>query len=134
MSDQPDIGRILQEAQRIAVVGWSTDPSRPSHEVAGYLDEVGYAVDPVNPKYAGTEAYDTHVVEHLTDLEGIDVVDVFRRPEAVLEHVEEAIELGAPVFWMQLGIRNDQAADRLRAAGITVVQDRCMMAEHRRLA
>ncbi len=130
----PDIDLILREAERIAVVGWSTDPDRDSHEVADYLDRVGYTILPVNPKYEGTEAYGTQVVGHLTELEDVDVVDVFRRSEAVVDHVEEAIELEAPVFWMQLGIRNDQAADRLGEAGITVVQDRCMMAEHRRRA
>lgn len=134
MSGGPDLARILDESDRIAVVGWSTDPDRDSHEVADYLDQVGYTILPVNPNSEGTDAYGTQVVGHLTELEDVDVVDVFRRPEAVVEHVDEAIELGAPVFWMQLGIRNDEAADRLGEAGITVVQDRCMMAEHRRRA
>ncbi len=128
--DTPDLGRILQEARRIAVVGWSTDPSRPSHDVAGYLDRAGYTVLPVNPTYEGIEAYGKEVVAHLTDLEDVDIVDVFRRSAAVVDHVQEAIELGAPVFWMQLGVRNQAAARRLEAAGITVVQDRCTKAEH----
>lgn len=132
MSDQADLESILREAERIAVVGWSTDPDRSSHEVADYLDRAGYTILPVNPNYEGTDAYGTQVVGHLTDLQDIDVVDVFRRPEAVVDHVDAAIELGAPVFWMQLGISNEAAARRLREAGITVVQDRCMMAEHRR--
>lgn len=134
MPDGADLDSILRDAERIAVVGWSTDPARDSQEVADYLGRVGYTVLPVNPNYEGTDAYGTQVVGRLSELEDVDVVDVFRRPEAVVEHVDEAIELGAPIFWMQLGIRNDEAAGRLREAGVTVIQDRCMMAEHRRRA
>lgn len=133
MPDAPEaITRIVSGAERLGVVGWSTDPSRASHEVASYLDPNGYEVLPINPKYAGQAAYGTTVAASLADLDGpIDVLLVFRRPDAVPKHVDEAIEANVPVFWMQLGIRNPDAAARLRQAGIEVVQDRCFMAEHR---
>lgn len=130
--DDEQLERILRAAERVAVVGWSTNPDRDSHRIAAYLDEQGYQVLPVNPNYAGETVFGTEVVGSLTELEDVDIVDVFRRSQDVPEHLEPALELHAPVFWMQLGIRNQEVADQLEAAGIEVVQDRCMLVEHRR--
>jgi len=127
---EPDVERILREAERVAIVGYSTDPSRPSHEVAEYLHGQGYTVLPVNPAYAGEMALGEPIVASLDEFDQVDVVDVFRSSQAVPDHVDEAIRSGASVFWMQLGIENEPAAERLRAAGLTVVQDRCTAAEH----
>lgn len=130
---EPDIPAILRESRRLAVVGWSPDPARPSNEVAGHLVSRGYEVIPVNPRYAGTHALGTTVVPDLETLaragEPIDAVVVFRRSEAVTEHVEGAIALGAPVFWMQLGIRNEAARKRLQEAGQSVIENRCWAIE-----
>jgi predicted CoA-binding protein len=132
--DEDAITRIVTGAQRLAVVGWSTDPDRPSREVADYLDEHGYEIVPVNPNHAGERAHGTRVLEDLREIEGpTDVVLVFRRPQAVPEHVQEAIDANVLVVWMQEGVRNEDAAARLRQAGIEVVQDRCFAKEHRRL-
>lgn len=132
---EDEIGRIVDEAQRLAVVGYSQNAARPSHGVAAYLAEQAYDVVPVNPAYAGEEALGTNVRASLADVEGpIDAVVVFRRPESVPDHVDEAIGAGAPVFWMQSGITNEQAAERLEEAGVTVVQDRCFKVEHQRRA
>lgn len=124
---------IVTTVQRLAVIGWSRDPSRPSHDVSSYLVDHGYEVVPVNPRYAGERALDHEVKASLAEVEGpIDAVVVFRRSRDVPEHVDEAIASGAPVFWMQLGIENEEAAKRLREAGLTVVQDRCFKVEHGR--
>lgn len=131
MVAEDDVTRIVQGADRIAVVGWSRDASRPSNDVASYLHEQGYEILAINPTYAGDAAYGTTVKASLADIDGpVDVLLVFRRSEAVTQHVEEAIEARVPVFWMQLGIRNEQAATRLRQEGIEVVQDRCFKVEH----
>lgn len=133
-SDEQTIREIVTSAHRLAVVGWSADTSRPSNDVSAYLAEHGYDVIPVNPRYAGQRALGTEVRSSLSEIEDpIDVVVVFRKPENVGEHVQAAIEAQAPVFWMQLGIENEQAAQRLQKAGITVVQDRCWAIEHGRL-
>ncbi|HUS15771.1 MAG TPA: CoA-binding protein [Chloroflexia bacterium] len=113
----------------IAVVGLSSDPASPSHAVAAYLQKQGYHIIPVNPKeeeVLGERAYPS-----LHDIpERVDVVDVFRRPDAVPGIVEEAITAGVPVLWLQLGVVNEDAARRAAEAGITVVMDRCMKIEH----
>ena len=129
-----DLRNLLVSARRIAVVGLSTDTSRPSYGVARYLQSVGYEILPVNPKHAGLTILGQPVVSRVTDLEGpIDIVDLFRRPVDVPRPVEEAISAGAGAIWMQLGIRNDAAAERASEAGLTVVMDRCIAIEHRRL-
>ena len=113
----------------VAMVGLSSDPTSPSHHVAAYLQGHGYHVIPVNPKeqeVLGERAYPT-----LRDIpEPVDVVDIFRRAEAVPGIVEEALAIGAPVVWMQLGIRHPEAAAHAAAAGLTVVMDHCMKVEH----
>lgn len=123
---------ILEKYRTIAVVGLSSDPMRPSLSVARYLQEHGYRIVPVNPDETavlGERAYpDLRSIP-----EAVDIVQIFRRSENVPPHVEEAIAIGAKVVWMQEGIRNEAAAASARAAGLEVVQDRCMRSAHRRL-
>jgi uncharacterized protein len=117
----------------IAMVGLSSRPDSPSYEVAQYLQEHGYRVIPINPRESevlGERAYPSLREAPV----GIDVVDVFRRPDAAPAIVEDAISIGAPVLWLQLGVVNEEAAARAESAGMTVVMDRCMHIEHLRRA
>ena len=124
--------QTLKEAKTIAVVGLSDDPLRPSYGVAKYLQDRGYRIIPVNPKC--TYILGEKVYPDLLSIPfDIDIVDVFRRPSAVAAHVDEAIRKGTKLIWLQLGIRNDEAAQEAREAGIDVVQDRCLKIEHMRL-
>jgi hypothetical protein len=123
---------ILGEANVIAVVGLIDDTTSPSYGVAKYLQSHGYRIVPVNPtvtEVLGEQAYPDLLAIPFQ----IDVVDIFRRSERVGPHVDEAIQKGAKVVWMQLGIRNDDAAQRALDAGLQVVMDHCMKIEHRRL-
>jgi uncharacterized protein len=126
-----DRRRILERYRRIAMVGLSSNPFRPSHFAAIYLLAEGYDVTPVNPresKVLGRQCYPT-----LLDLpDPIEVVDIFREPAAVPEIVDQAIARHAKVVWMQLGVIHEQAAQKARDAGIEVVMDRCMKIEHAR--
>lgn len=123
-----DIEAIL-DMKRIAVVGLSSDPFKPSYDVARYLQRVGYDIIPVNPKE--TEVLGERAYPSLRDLtEPPEVVDVFRRPEFVDDIVEEAIEIGAKAVWLQLDVINPRAARRAREAGLHVVMDRCLKVEH----
>lgn len=127
---QPDddtIRRILQDTRSIAVVGWSANPSRPSHSVAAFLKSRGYRVFPVNPGQAGQQALGETVVPDLASLpEPVDMVDIFRRSEDVPAVVEQAVALeGLKVVWMQLGIANAQARALAEGRGLTVVENRC---------
>ncbi len=125
--------RILQENRTIAMVGLSADPMRPSHFAAIYMQSEGYDIVPVNPRYAGQEILGQTVYASLADIpRPVDIVDVFRRPEEAPALAEQAIAIGAKVFWLQLGIRNDGALATARAAGLDVVQDRCVKIEHAR--
>ena len=131
-----DFRRIYEEAETIAVIGAHPDPDKPSHYVPSYLQEQGFDVYPVNPGYADEEILGRTPVASVTDLDvAVDVVDVFRRSDKVSEHVEQILALDPrpSVVWMQLGIRNPDAARALREAGIDVVQDECMMQKHKRL-
>jgi predicted CoA-binding protein len=123
--------RILEDYRRIAVVGLSSNPFRPSHFAAVYLISEGYEVIPVNPRekeVLGRKCYPT-----LSAIPGgAEVVDIFREPAAVPAIVDEAIGIGARVIWMQLGVIHDEAAEWARAAGLEVVMDRCMKIEHAR--
>src|SRR6516164_5213355 len=113
---------ILQRVKTIAMVGASTNWNRPSYFVMKYLQGKGYRVIPVNPSAAGQELQGEHVYASLRDIpDPIDMVDIFRPPEAVPPIVEDAIAIGAKVVWMQLGIRNDEAAARAEAAGVEVI-------------
>ena len=129
-----EIRDLLARARRIAVVGLSADTSRPSHEVAAYLQSVGYKILPVNPKYAGQTILGEPVVARVTDLDGpVDIVDLFRRAIDTPRPVDDAIVAGAGAIWMQLGIRNDAVGQKAADAGLFVVMNRCIEMEHRRL-
>lgn len=124
---------LMGEARTIAVVGISPKPSRDSHEVARYLIEAGYEVYLVNPT-AGEEVLGRRVYGSVQELpQAVDIVDVFRRAEHMPSVVDDAIAAGAGCVWMQLGIVNEEAAEKARAAGLEVVMDRCTKIEHRRL-
>ena len=125
---------ILDEVRTIAVVGASPDPTRPSHSVMKFLQSKGYRVIPVNPQAAGETILGERVHADLaTVTEAIDMVDIFRRSDAVEPIVAAAIAVGAKVVWMQLGVRNDVAARRAEAAGLKVVMNRCPKIEYFRL-
>ncbi len=127
-----EIKTLLENARHIAVVGYSTDPARPSHGVAQQLRRFGYQMSPVNPTVKGVP--DETIYPTLADVPGpIDIVDIFRRAEAVPEVVEEAIRVGAKAIWMQIGIVNEEAAQRAEAAGLQVVMDRCIKIDYWRL-
>ena len=123
---------LLRSSRVIAVVGLSSDPFRPSHGVAEYLQDAGYRIIPVNPNE--TEVLGEKSYARLEDVpENIDIVDIFRRSEYVPEIVESAIRVGARAVWMQEGVVHEAAASRAREAGLTVVMDRCALKEHRKL-
>jgi len=130
-STEDPIADILRNSKTIAVVGLSSNPARPSHEVAAYLQSAGYCIIPVNPNESevlGAKSY-----ARLEDIpEKIDIVDVFRRPEEVPPIADSAIAIGAKILWMQLGIENAAAAEKAHAAGLTVVEDACLLVEHKK--
>jgi uncharacterized protein len=125
--------QILREAQTVALVGVSPNPLRSSNFVATYLTRTPYTIWPVNPhadEVLGLKSYAA-----LADLPGVpDIVDCFRKASELPQVVEEAIAIGAKVIWFQLGLRNDAAAATAHAAGLKVVQDRCLKIEHARFA
>ena len=128
----PEIRDILKRAHTIAMVGASDKPDRDSYQVMAYLIAHGYRVIPVNPTVETVQGERSY--PSLTAIpERVDVVDIFRSSDAVPPIVDEAIAIGAPVVWMQLGILNEEAARKARAVGLDVVMDHCMRAEHRRL-
>ena len=125
---------ILKRVTTIAAVGLSANDMRPSYFAALYLQQKGYRVIPVNPRYVGEKILGETVVASLADLpEPPDMVQVFRRAEEAPQVVDEAIAAGAKVLWLQLGIRSEAAAAKARAAGLEVVQDRCPKIEYGRL-
>jgi len=126
------IRAILANAKRIAVVGHSDDPSRISHRVGRYLATHGYEVFAVNPAGRSTPAL-TFYPDLASVPQPIDVVDIFRKVEFIPAIVDEAIRVGAKVIWMQDGLAHNASAAKARAAGIEVVQSRCMMRDHARL-
>jgi predicted CoA-binding protein len=129
-----DIARLLTNARTIAVVGASDRPTRPSYGVMRFLQEWGYRVFPVNPQITGEHVLGEFVWRELAQIGvPIDIVDIFRRPEAAAEAVEQAIVVGARAVWMQLGVINHEAAARAEAAGLEVVMDRCPHIEIPRL-
>lgn len=129
-----ELRAILSRNRRIAIVGLSNNPMRPSYGVARYLIRQGYEVVGVNPNLAGQEVLGRPVYASLADLpRPPEIVDVFRRSVFVPEVVGQAIAAGAKVIWTQLGVKDDEAAARARAAGLAVVQNRCTAIEHERL-
>jgi hypothetical protein len=132
--DPAALRELLERTRTIAVVGASADPWRPSFGVTAYLARAGYRVIPVNPTALGQSLHGEPFRASLEDVgERIDLVNVFRRPEFVLGILDEAIAVAAPALWLQLGIRHPQAPQRAREAGISLVMDRCISVEHRRL-
>lgn len=133
-ADLDDVRPILERARRVAVIGAHPDPARPAHYVPAYLQAQGYDVRPVNAAKVGQSLFGHAVVASLDAVQGpLDVVDVFRRSEAVPDHLDEILAARPRVVWLQKGIVNDEVAAILRDAGITVVQDRCMLADHQAL-
>ena len=129
INSQEIIRRILDECRTIAVVGLSSDPSRPSNSVSGYMRRQGYRVIPVNPNEKsvfGEKSYPDLVAVP----EKIDLVDVFRRPDEAGKAVDEAIAVGAKAVWLQEGVIDSAAAQRAVDAGLMVVMDRCWLKEH----
>jgi len=127
------IPELLRAGRTIAVVGLSNRRTRPSYSVSEYMRAQGYRIISVNPNM--TEALGDSAYARLEDVpEHIDIVDIFRRPEFVPDIVESAIRVGAGAVWMQEGVVHEAAADRARKAGLTVVMDRCILKEHRRLS
>lgn len=121
-----DIKALLEGARTIALVGASDRPDRPSYGVMRFLQDHGYRVIPVNPQITGEHVHGEFVFRDLHQLgDPIDIVDIFRRPQAAGEAVDEAIAVGAKAVWMQLGVVNHEAAARAEAAGLQVVMDRC---------
>ena len=122
---------LLRHSKTIAVVGLSSNPRRPSHEVASYLQSVGYKIIPVNPNESevlGQKSY-----ARLEDVpEPIDIVDVFRRPEEVAPIADSAITVHARALWLQQGITNVQAAAKAHAAGLLVIEDACLFVEYKK--
>ena len=132
MEDINELRRILRDNRVIAVVGLSADWFRPSYFAAKYMLEHGYRVIPVNPKY--DEILGQKCYKSLRDIrEKIDLVDVFRKSQDVMPIAEDAIAIGARVLWQQLGVKNEAAAAKARAAGLDTVMDRCVKIEHGRL-
>ena len=135
-SDPKVAERILRSYRSWAVIGCSSDPSRPSHGVSRYLISQGYSVVPVNPNETRVHGLDAYAdLRSLSREAGmsIEVVDLFRRSDAVMPHVEEAIEVGAKAVWMQLGVWNQEAAELAAHAGLLVVMNRCPAIDHPRM-
>jgi len=128
-----DIRKILADHKVIAVVGLSDKPDRPSYGVSEYMQANGYRIIPVNPAVKGS-ILGEKVYASLKEIpEKVDMVDVFRKSEAVPEIVDEAVAIGARVLWLQDGVVHNEAAKKARAAGMQVVQSMCLLREHRRL-
>jgi predicted CoA-binding protein len=127
------MAQIVRSARTIAIVGLSDKPDRPSNEIARYLQKAGYRIIPVNPRLV--EALGERAFSSLREIsEHVDVVLIFRRPEAVPPIVEDAIAMGTPVVWMQPGAENLDAASRAQTAGVTAIVGMCMRTMHRSLA
>lgn len=132
MSDIQTLRRVLRETRTIAVVGLSADWFRPSYFAAKYMQEHGYRIIPVNPKYA--EILGEKCYPDLASIpEPVDMVDVFRKSADALPIAEQAIAIGAKSLWLQIGVINEEAKQKAEAAGLTVVMDRCVKIEYARL-
>jgi uncharacterized protein len=132
---EPDrLGELIRRARRIAVVGLSRKPERPSHSVAAYLQRAGYTIIPVNPAGGVTLGEPVHPDLRSAAATGpIDIVNIFRRSEYIPALVDHLLEIRPGLVWMQQGIRHDEVAHRLESAGIPVVMDRCLAVDHQLL-
>jgi len=129
-----EIAELLKNARTIAMIGASDRPERPSYGVMKFLQDHGYRVIPVNPQITGEHVHGEFVWRELAQIGvPIDIVDIFRRPEAAGEVVDQAIFIGAKAVWLQIGVINEEAAARAEAAGLKVVMDRCPKIEIARL-
>ncbi|MFN5724030.1 MAG: CoA-binding protein [Betaproteobacteria bacterium] len=129
-----DLRALLRESRTLAVVGLSADWNRPSHFAAKYMQQHGYRIIPVNPRYAGQPILGETCVSSLDDVrEPVDIVDVFRRTEDVLPLARSAVAIGAKCLWQQLGVKNLEADALVREAAMASVMDRCVKIEHARL-
>lgn len=136
LTTDAEIAAVLHAARTIAVLGAHEQPSKPAFYVPDYLRSQGYRVLPVNPVLAGKTLWGQPVRSRLAEIgEPVDIVDVFRRPELLAGHLDDLLAMRpAPkLVWLQLGIRDDRFAQAVLQAGIGVVQDRCTLAEHKRL-
>jgi predicted CoA-binding protein len=134
LTSDEDIAELLTRARNIAVIGCSDRPDRPSYGVAAFLQRHGYRMLPVNPTITGERVHGEFVWRDLGQIGvPIDIVDIFRRPDAAGDAADEAIAAGAKAVWLQLGIVNEEAAARAEAAGLQVVMDRCIKIELMRL-
>ncbi|MDK9690140.1 CoA-binding protein [Azospira sp.] len=132
MSELATLRQVLKENRTIAVVGLSADWNRPSYFAAKYMQERGYRIIPVNPKYP--EILGEKCYPDLKSIpEKVDIVDVFRKPEDCVPIAREAVAIGAKVLWLQLGVINEEARQIAEAAGLTVIEDRCVKIEYARL-
>lgn len=128
-----NLEELLSQVHTIAVLGASPRPHKPAFFVPDYLHRAGYRVLPVNPVYLGQQLWDAPVVGHLSQVpEAIDLVNVFRRSELLMGHLDDILAARPKVVWLQSGIQDEGFAAQLEAAGIVVVQNRCLMVEHRR--
>ncbi len=131
MPEAEDFTDLLQRAKTIAVVGLTDNPLRPSYGVSSYMQSQGYRIIPVNPNI--TESLGEKAYASLLEVpDKIDIVNIFRRPEAVPAVVDQAIQLRVPAIWMQEDVMHEEAAEKARQAGIFVVMNRCILKEHRR--
>ena len=134
--DDTGIRELLRSRPRIALVGASSNPARPSHGVLRSLRQAGYDVAAVNPREAAIDGQPCYpsVADAVAATGPVDIVDVFRRADLCVEHAREAVAAGARCLWLQLGIANEEAGRIAHEAGLAVVMDRCTIVEHRRLA
>jgi len=134
LTNDHDIADLLINARVIAMIGASDRPSRPSYGVMKFMQDHGYRVIPINPQITGEHVHGEFVWRELSQIgEPIDIVDIFRRPQAAGEAVDEAIAAGAKAVWLQLGVINEVAAAKAEAAGLKVVMNRCPKIEIMRL-
>ena len=132
VTNDDDLREIIEQSHRIAVVGLSSNPLRPSNGVALFLKANGFDIVPVNPNE--TVVHGADAVADLAQIDGhVDIVNVFRRPEHCVDIARAAVEIGASALWLQQGIRNDEAMAIAEAAGLKAVQDRCLRVEVQRL-
>ena len=135
MQTDDELRAFLAGARCIAVLGAHVDAEKPAHYVPDYLHRTGYRILPANPVYAGRTLWGEPVRASLAEIsEPVDILDVFRRSAQVADHTDEMLALRPGLVWLQSGIRNDAVARMLEDAGIPVVQDRCLMVDHRRYA